>query len=262
MTSARTAVASLALLALAVGCRDSRTVTANPEVYVPAGSFSMGCHPEDGACDAAESPYHEVAMSAFFIDRTETTQAEYGACVAAGACTPPLGRGPACDAPDRGAYPQTCVSWVQARAFCQWNGKDLPTEAQWEKAARGTDGRIYPWGNATPTCERSNHGGCAAALDPADSHPLGASPYGALNMAGNAGEFVADWWDPAYYAAPAALGPDPLGPASGVNDGFVLRGAGFGFSDAYNRTSWRSGIGPKISGWASDYGFRCARAAR
>lgn len=231
------------------------------EVYVPAGSFSMGCSPDDGACDAAEAPYHEVAMSAFYIDRTEVTREAYGVCVAAGGCTPPLGSGPACDATDRGAYPQTCVTWDQARAYCLWRGRDLPTEAQWEKAARGTDGRVYPWGNSPPTCELSNQAGCAATLDPAESHPAGASPYGALNMAGNAGEFVADGWDPGYYATPAASGPDPVGPVSGVDDWYVLRGAGFAFADSYNRTSWRTGIGSKGSGWAVDYGFRCAGAA-
>lgn len=263
MTITHHAVAGLALLALAAGCPDSGSSPGPAaEVFVPAGSFSMGCHPSDGACDAAESPYHEVAMSAFYIDRTEATVAAYGECVAAGACTPPPGSGPACEAAGRGAYPRTCVTWDQARAFCQWSGKELPTEAQWEKAARGADGRIYPWGGAPPTCELANHAGCGTTLDPADSHPLGASPYGALNMAGNAGEFVADWWDPEYYAAPAALGPDPLGPASGVNDWFVLRGGGVGFSGSYDRTSWRTGIGPKSTGWAADYGFRCARAAQ
>jgi formylglycine-generating enzyme required for sulfatase activity len=250
----------LAGVALLAACDHSRS---NLEVYVPAGTFSMGCSPGDTACDAAESPYHEVAMSAFYIDRTEVTWAAYGECVAAGGCTSPLGAGsgPACEATDRGAYPQTCVTWDQARAYCQWRGRDLPTEAQWEKAARGTDGRVYPWGDATPTCELSNQGGCAAALDPADSHPAGASPHGALNMAGNAGEFVADWWDPGYYGTPAAAGPDPVGPASGLNDWFVLRGAGVAFADSSNRTSWRTGIGPKGSGWGSDYGFRCAGAA-
>lgn len=232
--------------------------SAQDEVLVPAGTFWMGCHPDDAACDAAESPGHAVEMSDFYIDRTEVTRAAYSACVASGACTVPIGAAPACLGP--GEHPQTCVSWLQARDFCRSRGKDLPTEAQWEKAARGTDGRIYPWGGATPTCELANSAGCAGALEAAESHPMGASPYGALNMAGNAAEYVADGWDPDYYSAPSAGGPDPLGPTWGVDDLFVLRGGSLGFAVPELRTSWRAGVGPRDSGWASDFGFRCARA--
>lgn len=245
--------------ALLAACGGGGDAPPGDEVFVPAGSFWMGCDPGAGACDAAESPWHEVAMSAFFIDRTEVTRAAYAECVSAGACTAPIGTAPACLG--AGEYPQTCVSWLQARSFCRWRGRELPTEAQWEKAARGTDGRLYPWGGATPTCELANHAGCAGALEAADSHPLGASSYGALNMAGNAGEWVADWWDPAYYSATSSSGPDPLGPASGVNDWVVLRGGGFAFASSTLRASWRVGVGPRDSGWATDYGFRCARVA-
>ncbi len=110
-------------------------------VSVPAGEFWMGCHATDSACRDDEKPGRMVYLDAFKIDKTEVTVNAYKACVKAGACTEPSSY------EGQGDQPVTNVEWFQADAYCRWAGKQLPTEAQWEKAARGTDGRIYPWGN-------------------------------------------------------------------------------------------------------------------
>ncbi|MDQ3368614.1 MAG: formylglycine-generating enzyme family protein [Myxococcota bacterium] len=162
----------------------------NDMVHVPAGPFLMG------------EPAHEVELAEFWIDRTEVTQGDYDRCVAAGAC----GAVPALLdiglPPPR--YPVVNVTWNDAAAYCAWVEKQLPTEAQWEKAARGVDGRTYPWGEDPPTCERAlferwtpeKTDACGekdpyTATHPVGSHPSGASPYGALDMAGNVLEWTA-----------------------------------------------------------------------
>jgi formylglycine-generating enzyme required for sulfatase activity len=228
------------------------TATADPGdlVDVPAGDFAMGCNEAlDASCDEDEKPQHTVTLSAFSIERTEVTQAQYTACLLAGGCEPPT-----CDWNcDNADYPAGCVTSAHAEAYCSWAGRRLPTEAEWEKAARGTDGAVYPWGDAKPDCSLANMAGCGGAAKPAGSLTAGASPYGALDMAGNMVEMVADRYDEAYYAASPAT--DPQGPAGGER--YVGRGGGFKSDSKFIRTSKRDWYDLTDAGLS--LGFRCAR---
>ena len=232
-----------------LSCADSE---AEPGDMVPvaAGDFDMGCNESvDDQCDDDETPQHTVTLSAFEIDVTEVTQEQYSACVAAGACPEPSCPWD-CSVSD---LPATCVDWGAASSYCVWAGKRLPTEAEWEKAARGTDGRKFPWGNAAPTCSLTNMLGCSGGVEPVGSLPGGESPYGALDMAGNVVELVADFYDANYYTDSPA--ENPTGPAQGARYGG--RGGGFKSEAVWQRTSkrdWYDGDdqGPSL-------GFRCAR---
>jgi sulfatase modifying factor 1 len=228
------------------------TATAEPSalVDVPAGEFAMGCNEAtDSACDSDEKPQHTVSLSAFAIDRTEVSQAQFTACVLDGACEPPL-----CDWDcEKQDYPAGCVSSSHALAYCSWAKRRLPTEAEWEKAARGDEGAIFPWGDAAPDCSLANKAGCDDAARPVGSLADGASPYGALDMAGNVVEMVADWYDEAYYAASPAS--DPPGPASGTR--YVGRGGGYKSDTKYLRASKRDWY--DVTDQAPSLGFRCVR---
>jgi formylglycine-generating enzyme required for sulfatase activity len=221
---------------------------ARDTVLVPAGGFQMGCHAAvDPSCNADELPYHTVTLSAFRIDRTEVTQRQYAAC---GACTEPVANYQPAQTPER---PVTNVSWFQADAYCRsLPGGALPTEAQWEKAARGTDDRIYPWGDDVPTCELTNFGDCGGAVQAVGTYPAGASPYGALDMAGNVAEWVDDWYDAAGYSTSTT--DDPTGPATGTNK--VKRGGDYSRAPTDLRAS-RRGYPPPGDG-EDEKGFRCA----
>ena len=185
-------------------------------VFVPAGEFLMGLEgeayyqlwneildicPHCKITQDDETPQHPVYLDAFWIDQTEVTNTMYAACAAAGACEVPQPAEYETELPetyyDRPGYedfPMVNVNWFHAQAYCEWAGRRLPTEAEWEKAARGTDGRTYPWGNELD-CLRANFQDCAInSLTRTGRYPKGASPYGALDMAGNAREWVADWY--------------------------------------------------------------------
>jgi len=219
-------------------------------VQVPAGDFGMGCDAAvDDKCSDDEKPLHTPSISAFEIDRTEVTQAQYAACMSAGKCG-----AASCDWNcDNQDLPASCVTWTQANAYCGWAGKRLPTEAEWEKAARGDQDFKYPWGNNAPDCSRANLSGCSGSALPVGSLATGASPYGALDMAGNMVEFVADWYDETYYASSPAA--DPPGPKSGTRYGG--RGGGFKSGAEYLRTSKRDWYDATDA--AASLGFRCAR---
>jgi formylglycine-generating enzyme required for sulfatase activity len=227
-------------------------------VYVPAGTFWMGSTREVDPIrwDQDERPAHTVHLDAFWIDRTEATNARYARCVAAGACR----QSPYANDPPFGGddHPVVGVSWYDAAAYCAWAGARLPTEAEWEYAARGPGGNTYPWGEAPLTCERAQYSGCSeypGGTVPVGSSPAGASWCGALDMLGNASEWVADWYGP-YPASPRT---DPTGPE--IRDAHVLRGGSW-----YNNPYWvyatnREGASPTAPRIPT-IGFRCARSSR
>ena len=228
-------------------------------ILIPAGVFWMGCNSEiDNICYDDEKPYHEVQLSAYYIDKTEVTQGAYKKCVDAGVCSDPGCNWNPSGTPNR---PVVCVDWNDAIAYCTWAGKRLPTEAEWEKAARGTDGRKYPWGNQTATCEYAviNDGsdyGCGtdSTWDVCSKSPAGDSPYGLCDMAGNVWEWVSDWYGSDYYSnSPAS---NPTGPVSGSVR--VLRGGSFDNFAGSLRASFRVGDYPSYDN--DDRGFRCSRS--
>ncbi len=280
-------------------------------VYVPAGEFLMGSTDAEVAqalkgcsdsgwvlCDLinAEKPQHTVSLDAYWIDKTDVTNAMFAQFVKATSYKtgaeklgfayvlnlsmgfspeswePTSGanwqhpRGPGSDIKGLDDHPVVQVSWYDAKAYCEWAGRQLPTEAQWEKAARGTDGRKYPWGNDPVAGNLLNFADKNLAIRQADKtiddgypftspvghYPKGASPYGALDMAGNVDQWVADWYDEKYYAS--SPDPNPAGPASGqyraVRGGAWLGGA-WGVRTAFRH--WEE-IGLDF------LGFRCVRS--
>ena len=223
-------------------------------VYVPAGDFLMGSLA--GVGFAEEHPQHTVYLDAFWIDRTEVTNEQYAQCVAAGVCTAPARSNSFNHASYYGNtqydhYPVIYVTWDNAIAYCTWAGRRLPTEAEWEKAARGTDGRTYPWGEGVD-CTRANYSECVRETSPVGSYPSGASPYGALDMAGNVWEWVSDWYDSGYYSVSPSS--NPSGPSSG--DYHVVRSGSWYNAGDYIRTANRYWYA--YDSWNFKLGFRCA----
>lgn len=216
---------------------------------VRGGTFMMG-----STATPAEQPVHAVTVSTFCMDATEVTAGAYGACTAPGCTTPGTDGGCTWRASGRENYPLNCIEWASSRAFCQWRGGDLPTEAQWEYAARGTDGRTYPWGNEAPSSSRlcwNRSGPCAAG-----SYPAGNSPFGISDLAGNVYEWTLDW-SGAYAAGGATPIVDPTGPSTGSSR--IYRGGAWYFNDAnLVRAAWRYQVTPAWRG--GDAGFRCVRA--
>jgi formylglycine-generating enzyme required for sulfatase activity/serine/threonine protein kinase len=239
-------------------------------VYVSAGEFLMGTR-DDQVGEDDERPQHTVHLDSYWIDKTEVTSAQYRRCVEAGECSAPdTGDNCTYSTDGRSDHPINCVDWDQAATYCTWVGRRLPTEAEWEKAARGVDGRIYPWGDAwdvqmTPRLNSSDkdHPGTPSfdAVDdgfattaPVGSFPAGASPYGALDMAGNVWEWAADWYDKTTNTT--APRETPTGPGTGSLR--VLRGGSW-FDSAINVRAARSN--GRTPGSRDDrVGFRCARS--
>ena len=269
-----TATSSLNLL-LDIGSKQTSPKDGMVMVFVPAGEFQMGsteaqvqvaitaCVKDGNSqsdCNdlfANEKPAHTVYLDSFWIDQTEVTNGRYAQCASAGGCVVPkkinsefisnyYGDSQFTD------YPVINIDWNQADAYCKWAGRRLPTEAQWEKAARGTDGRTYPWGEGMD-CNKANYpkqdGFCGhEAETKVGSYPAGASPYGALDMAGNTWEWVADWYGP--YSSSSQK--NPQGPSTGEEK--VLRG-GIWYTFQYfgYRSANRFIIAPNYPG-----GIRCA----
>ena len=239
-------------------------------VEVPAGEFEMGSNEYED-----EKPIHTIYLDAFWIDKTEVTNVMFQAFVEAngyktdaendgasnvykdGSWEDTAGadwqhpQGPGSSLSGLGNHPVIHASWNDASAYCKWAGKRLPSEAEWEKAARGTDGRTYPWGesiNSSLANYDLNVGGTVEV----GSYLDGASPYGALDMAGNVWEWVNDWYGAVYYGS----SPDsnPSGPSSG--DLRVLRGGSWDYNGYYARSAYRNSRYP--NGTSYSYGFRCA----
>lgn len=232
--------------------------------YVPEGDFLMGSREDDPMAGIDEKPQRTVHLDAFWIDQTEVTNKRYQQCVEAGACTPPGNtasntRKYYYGNPEYDSYPVMHVTWYQADEYCRWAGRRLPTEAEWEKAARGTDGRQWPWGNEEPEATRLNYKVSVRDTTEVGSYPAGASPYGALDMAGNLFEWVQDWYARDYYKK----GPsdNPQGPDSGADK--VLRGGSWVSPDNKVRCAFRHQYTPDRFPFAhSDHvGIRCAASA-
>ena len=242
---------------------------------VPAGEFSMGSDADDALAECQkfrsdckrdwftdEEPVHTVYLDAFYMDKYEVTNAQYAACVEAGECTLPHEDSSYTRSRYYGKaafdnYPVIKVDWDQAKTYCEWRGARLPTEAEWEKAARGADGRVYPWGNSAPTCSLANFdrfGGsyCVGDTSAVGSYPEGVSPYGIYDLAGNVSEWVADWYDKNYYASSPYR--NPAGPATGTSR--ALRGGSWYANESDLRASSRSGLVPAL--WLNFIGFRCS----
>ena len=261
--------------------------------WIPAGSFLRGstwgeveyaflmCEDaRPGQCRRPwyliEAPQAEVTLDAFWIDVHEVTNARYQACVDAGAC--PEREWASCQLWDTGGWrvslpdedvaarfgaarqPAVCVTWDNAGAYCRWAGKRLPTEAEWEKAARGPAGWLFPWGNAGVDCDRARHHspdqeepGCGVgATAPVGSAPTGMSAYGLMDAAGNASEWVQDFEDPGFYARSPTSNP--------INDqesaARVVRGGSWASDPSVLRSTSRGGFAPNHHNVYT--GFRCA----
>ena len=280
-TRARLAGALLVMIAIValapVSLAEPRATKARPCETSPAG---MACIPggpftrgrDDGPAD--ERPEARVWLSTFYMDTHEVTVADYEACVARGECE--AARTLYLDF-SRARQPKVGVSWYDADTYCRAQGKHLPTEAEWEKAARGTDGRRYPWGSSHATCARAvimdDQGRRACGVTKIGQHPhkgrtaeVGsrpASPRGLHDMAGNAQEWVADWYDKSYATCGAACeGRDPRGPCQGREpcEGHhrrVVRGGSWYWPAEHATTTHRRAHVPSNQPY-HHFGFRCA----
>jgi serine/threonine-protein kinase len=169
-------------------------------VYVPAGDFLMGTNSNDKYTHDIEKPQRTIYLDAFWIDKYEVTNSLYKKCVSTGKCSAPPNKSSATRNPYYGNsaydnYPVIYVAWNDADDYCDWANKRLPTEQEWEKATRGTDGRIFPWGNTFDKNLLNSYEGNRGDTTAVGSYPKGASPYGVMDMAGNVREWVADWFE-------------------------------------------------------------------
>lgn len=246
-------------------------------VLIPEGEFIMGSDNKEANDD--EKPLHKVILSPYYIDQYEVTNAQYERCVDAGACNSPLqsGGSPSYDGkqpvrsayygnPEYSDYPVMYVDWNMANIYCSWRDARLPTEAEWEKAARGTNGYIYPWGNIGFDCSFANYFGqidktCVGDTTKVGSYESGKSPYGVYDMIGNVYEWVNDWYSETYYQDSPLF--NPLGPDSSTytNHPGVYRSLRGGEGDIFNENAHaasRNALPPDYA--FALIGFRCARS--
>jgi formylglycine-generating enzyme required for sulfatase activity len=227
------------------------------QVYVPSGSFLMGSTDADTEAELQEKPQHTVYLDGFWIDQTVVTQGMYKRCVAAGTCPDVVHDAETYTTYTKSEYdnhPVVYVSWDQAKTYCETVGRRLPTEAEWEKAARGTDGRIYPWGDTPPNGNQALFAMAINGTKPVGSYPDGITPYGALDMIGNVREWIFDFYSEYYYGESAER--NPLGPPGAKDNQHVLRGASFKDAIHFARIAQRFHHVPWSAG--DNRGFRCA----
>ena len=221
-------------------------------VFVPAGQFNMG----SDAGNNDERPIHVVYLDSYWVDQTEVTNKMYALCVDAGLCEPPNStrssiRGSYYGNSEFNDFPVIYVNWFQAQAYCEWAGRRLPTEAEWEKAARGGDGRTYPWGEGS-SCDQANYNiSCIGDTTRVGSYPLGRSLYGLFDMGGNVWEWVMDWYDSDQYTN--SITKNPQGPATGKSR--IFRGGSWKDDNDYLRSALRGRGTPSYSN--DVLGFRC-----
>ncbi len=236
--------------------RHAKLSSAQPQdrsmAVVPAGAFIMG----STTGDADEQPVHRVNVDAFLMDKYQVSVGHYARFLEDTFHDAPPDWS-IMNRPQNQSRPIANVQWVDADAYCRWAGKRLPTEAEWEKAARGTDGRTYPWGNELPTGLYATSGkevwNSHAALTPVGTLEEGKSPYGLYDMAGNVWEWVSDWYDPDYYKTSPSQ--NPTGPPTG--DSKVIRGGSWGSGPEAMRAADREIHVPSFRGLGT--GFRCAK---
>ncbi len=256
---AATVLATCALAPALAASTDRNELDPVPMVAIPAGEFLMGSPEGKGRAD--EWPQRSVYLDAFAIDQVEVTNERYMTFVTAtGHRNPPnpYGTGPLVSIKGIEQLPVVQTTWYDAKAYCSWVKKRLPTEAEWEKAARGTDGRLFPWGNEPATSKRANFDREweeEKTLHSVGSLPGGDSPYGVKDMAGNAREWVSDWYDPDYYKQ--APNRNPQGPEK---KGVVrsIRGGSWHspVADITTTARGRGGFALQTHGT----GFRCVRS--
>jgi serine/threonine-protein kinase len=240
---------------------------------IPAGEFTMGsdnvdaalaaCKNYDSTCDRGwfedELVPHTVSLDAYYIDLYEVTNGRYAECVNAGVCQPPTETSSNTRSNYYGNsefdnYPVIFIDWDMAKTYCEWRGARLPTEAEWEKAARGTDQRTYPWGGEASDAY-GNYNNTIHDTNAVGSYESGKSPYGIYDMAGNVWEWTADYYSDTYYSSSPAS--NPQGPDSG--QGRVLRGGSWYDPAFLIRTTTRLLQQYPVD---NNYGFRCARSAK
>ena len=245
------------------------TVDGMPQIFIPADTFRMGGMDVRAAAD--EMPNHNVQLDAYWIDQLEVTNVMYLLCVKTGSCEPPQSfksqrRADYFNNPEFNDYPVVYVTWGQAKIYCEWAGRRLPSEAEWERAGRGDDFRTFPWGEDEADGTLANFNFIVNDTSRVGSYRAGASPFGVLDMAGNVAEWVNDFYAYDYSSAEIV---NPTGPSASGNFNRVVRGGSLGDAEINIRVSKRSsvpGSNLNASPGSNDYlgsfspriGFRCA----
>ncbi len=242
------------------------------QILIPAGAFTMGGM--DVYRENDEQPAREVTLDAYWMDQVEVTNGMYNLCVQAGACLPPKeirsdNRENYFGSPEFQDYPVVYVTWDDADAYCKWAGRRLPTEAEWERAARGDDLRNYPWGDELPNEYTANFMNLIGDTSRVGSYAEGASPFGVLDLAGNVWEWVADRYEANYYSKAPSINPQSPSEEEAQSFMRVIRGGSFQDDGVFLRLANRNfieGPNPKADPKSAEYhgkssskiGFRCA----